>query len=297
MGGVIYPALRNNLGKMSYLCGEMKNLVSNLALTTKSIVKLALLTHRAPAPEKPQGEVLIVMGNGPSLSDAIAQSGDVMARYPLLAVNFAALTDEFFRLKPRYYLMADPVFFAADGNGNLRKLRENLGRVDWPMTLYVPFGAGNLPCADNSNVTVSRFNFVGLGGFRWFERLVYGSGRGIPRPRNVLIPAIMAGIRAGYKTIYLVGADHSWTRTLAVDEDNTVVSIQPHFYEDNEEERKRVRAVYKNIRLHEVIYSFYVAFKSYFAVRRYADSVGVKIYNSTSGSFIDAFERRPLPKA
>ncbi len=274
---------------------RVKDFAANFALTAKSVVKLALLTRRVPRPEAPEGTTLIVMGNGPSLSEVIAGESEALARFPLLAVNFAALTDEFFRLKPRYYLMADPVFFAADGNENLRKLRENLGRVDWQMTLYVPFGAVNLPCAENNNVTISRFNFVGLGGFRWFERMVYGSGRGIPRPRNVLIPAIMAGIRAGYKKIYLVGADHSWTRTLAVDEDNTVVSIQPHFYEDNEEERKRVRAVYKNIRLHEVIYSFYVAFKSYFAVRRYADSVGVEIYNSTPGSFIDAFERRPLP--
>lgn len=278
------------------MANSLKNFAANLALTAKSVVKLVALTHRAPKPEPPQGDTLIVMGNGPSLADVIAADAPALHRYPLLAVNFAALTEEFFRLRPRYCLMADPVFFAAEGNENLRRLRENLGKVDWQMTLFVPFGAKNLPAEGNGCVAVSRFNFVGLGGFEWFERAVYGSGRGIPRPRNVLIPAIMAGIRAGYKTIYLIGADHSWTRTLAVDEQNTVISVQPHFYEDNEAEKQRVREVYRNVRLHEVIHSFYVAFKSYFTVRRYADSIGVSVYNATPGSFIDAFPRRPLPK-
>lgn len=268
---------------------------ADLAATGKSIIKLIALTHKAPRPARDGGDTLIVMGNGPSLAQTITEHPGALQRYPLLAVNFAALTPEFFTLRPRYYLMADPVFFAAEGNENLLKLRANLDKVDWRMTLYIPFGAGCIPATDNLNVIVERFNFVGIGGFRWFERMVYNSGRGIPRPRNVLIPAIMAGIREGYRNIYLTGADHSWTRTLAVGDDNTVLSVQPHFYEDNEAERQRVSQVYRNVRLHEVIHSFYVAFKSYFTLRRYADSIGVNIYNATPGSFIDAFERRPLP--
>ena len=75
-----------------------------------------------------------------------------------------------------------------------------------------------------------------------------------------------------------------------------MVSVQPHFYKDNEAEHERVKSVYRDIRLHEIIYSFYVAFKAYFAVERFARRCGAVIYNSTPGSFIDAFPRREIPE-
>jgi hypothetical protein len=108
----------------------------------------------------------------------------------------------------------------------------------------------------------------------------------------VLIPAIMAGIWLGYKEISIVGADHSWMQSIWVDDNNNVVSVQPHFYKDDEKEQKRVDSEYKGYRLHQIINSFYVAFKSYHNIERFARSRGVKIYNATQGSYIDAFERR-----
>lgn len=277
---------------------RIESFATRLLLSAKSVVKLAVCSRRCRKFPPADGDTMIVMGNGPSLADTIAAHSDVLRRLPSLAVNFAPLTDEFFLLRPRYCLMADPVFFSTDGNENLQRLRDNMMRVDWPMTLFVPFGPepSRVPGSGNSSINLVRFNYVGIEGFAWLENAAYDSRRGMPRPRNVLIPSIMAGIGMGYKQIYIVGADHSWTRTLEVDETNTVISVQPHFYADNDAEQRRVREVYRNIRLHEVIHSFYVAFKSYFTVRRYADSRGVGIYNATPGSFIDAFERRPLPE-
>ena len=268
------------------------------ALTAKSVVKMCLQSRGCSLPgcDDP-GKPLIVMGNGPSLAGVIAGDMDVLHSYPTLAVNFAANTPQFFEIRPRHYLLADPLFFNAVPAANVDTLWSALARVDWPMTLFVPSGNGKAVAAKLPGVDVREFNFVGLGGFHWFENLVWGRRLGMPRPRNVLIPSIMAGIWMGYREIYIVGADHSWTKTLEVADDNTVVSVQPHFYEDNKAEHSRVTALYKNIRLHELLLSFHVAFKSYFSVRRFADRLGVRIYNSTPGSFIDAFERRGLPEA
>ncbi len=116
----------------------------------------------------------------------------------------------------------------------------------------------------------------------------------MPRPRNVLIPAIMVGMAMGYKEIFIIGADHTWTRTLEVDDDNNVVSVQPHFYKDNEEEKQRVTSVYRNVRLHDMLLSMHLAFKSYHTIARYARERGVRIVNATPGSFIDAFQRERL---
>ena len=99
----------------------------------------------------------------------------------------------------------------------------------------------------------------------------------------------------GYTDITVYGADHSWMKTLSVDDNNNVVSVQPHFYKDNAAELKRVDTTYRGLRLHNVVESFAIAFRSYHTLARFAAGHGIKIYNSTPGSFIDAFERRPLP--
>lgn len=269
----------------------MKTL-DTLGLTVKSLAKMALLSRRVNwRGLHSQGSTLIVMGNGPSLSRSLNDCAAAFADHPLLAVNFAANTEEFFALKPRYYLMADPVFFGHGVNENVDCLWHNLARVDWPMTLFVPRGTKVHPDFQGD---VRYFNFVGIEGARWLRHFAYDHKLGMPRPRNVLIPSIMVGLWMGYKNIYLVGADHSWTKTLDVNERNEVVSVQPHFYRDNDAEHRRVASVYKNIRLHELLLSFHIAFKAYFDVEEYARRIGAHLYNATPGSFIDAFERRSL---
>lgn len=277
-----------------------KTFFSTLAQTMTGIVKIMTLSrcpHNSRLPAA-TGDTLIILGNGPSLNDTIREDYDILHDYPSMAVNFAANSDEYLRLKPRYYILADPHFFDADGSdANVTTLYKRIATLtEWPMTLFVPSNyikKLKLP-AENVNIQVFPYNCVGVEGFASFERLVYAKGLAMPRPRNILIPAIMMGLRMGYQRIYICGADHSWTRTLSVSDDNKVVTVQPHFYKDDASEKARVTQVYDNVRLHEILNSFYVAFKSYHTVKRYADSKTVDIYNATKGSFIDAFPRRSL---
>lgn len=237
------------------------------------------------------------MGNGPSLSTNIRDNMDILNSSHTLAVNFAANAEEFTSLRPEYYVLADPHFFTHPSNDtNVERLYRRLNEdVDWEMTLFIPARIKIMPgLLTNPKIKIEKFNPVGVEGFKWFENIAYSSGRGMPRPRNVLIPAIMVGIQMGFKEIYLIGADHSWLKTLDVNENNEVISVQPHFYKDNDEEKDRITSVYKNIKLHEILMSFYVAFNAYHKIAAYASRMGVKIYNSTPSSYIDAFTRKPL---
>lgn len=271
-----------------------------LGASAKSLVKVALQSRRiAPigADDNGNKDSIIILGNGPSLNDTIAESADDLRKYPTLAVNFAANAPQFKDLKPDYYLLADPHFFSRGGDANVSRLLSNLNGIDFPMTLFIPatVKAGDL-AFDNPLLRVKRYNAVGAEGFNWLQRWLFGHRLAMPRPRNVLIPSLMVALWLGYKNIYLVGADHSWMRTLSVNDNNEVVSVQPHFYKDDDKEKARVVSEYRGYRLHQIIYSFYVAFRSYFSIARFAESIGANIYNSTPGSFIDAFPRRPLPK-
>lgn len=272
---------------------NIKNNLVSAVDSVASLVKVALLSRR-PSPASPSKcGALIVMGNGPSLRDAIDNHGDVLSSHPLLSVNFAPLTPEFFMLRPRMHVLADGLFFEDSKKGNVEQMWESLARVDWQMILYIP--AQRRGCRETkalpANVSVKYFNLTPASGWKWLTRFLYNSGLAMPRPRNVLIPSIMSAIREGYRRIVLVGADHSWSKTLWVTDNNRVVSVQPHFYRDNEKERDRVESLYKDIHLHQIYESFAIAFRSYFAVLDYAGSLGVEILNATPGSFIDAFPR------
>jgi hypothetical protein len=101
----------------------------------------------------------------------------------------------------------------------------------------------------------------------------------------------MVGERLGFSRILIAGADHSWTKTLSVDNDNNVVSIQPHFYSDNKEETARVSHVYKGFHIYQILESMSIAFRSYFQIADYMKAKKINIVNITPGSFIDAFPR------
>ncbi len=272
--------------------------LSKIGQSIKSIAKLCLLSRPVRMPHA-ESESIIILANGPSLNDTISESIHTLKSMPTLAVNFAANAEVFFELRPRYYVMVDPVFFGPANITTLTSLRRNLGRVDWPMVLFVPHkNVKSLPAeiAVNPSIQVVGINNVGVEGWIWLENFAYDHSLGMPRPRNVLIPSIMAAMGMGYKNIYLTGADHSWMKTIWVDDDNHVISVQPHFYKDGEEERRRVDTTYQGLRLHQVVHSFYVAFRSYHILARYASARQINIYNSTQGSFIDAFKRSALPQ-
>ncbi len=277
---------------------KVSDLASLTASTAKSLVKAAVLsrpvTLKNVAPDRP----IVILGNGPSLNTTIDRSLDYLKSVDTMAVNFACLAPVFFEIRPRFYILADPLFFG-DSHPRIGDFRRLIGRVDWPMTLLVPRRFRHLTgpiTGDNRFLSVMTYNFVGLDGFGAFERFAYRRRLGMPRPRNVLIPAIMNAIALGYRTIYVAGADHSWMQTISIDDENHVISVQPHFYKDDSTEQRRVDTTYRGLRLHQVVESFAIAFKAYHAVRRYADARGVTVTNVTPGSFIDAFDRGTLPQ-
>lgn len=273
--------------------------MSSVSESLKSIAKIALQSRR-PTILKDRcrrDKALLVMGNGPSLAGMVDNQADAWRSMDKMAVNFAASAPQFFTLKPEYYILADPLLFSEGKIESVDAFWTDILRTSWPMTMLVParqLGAAKKRVAANGHISVRSYNPVGVTGWQWLQDLAYGSALGMPRPRNVLIPAIMAGIALGYNKIYLAGTDHSWLKNISVNADNQVVSTFEHFYKESEHEARRVEKLATKSRLHEFLESLAVAFGSYHAIARYAAKAGVEVVNATPGSYIDAFPRGEL---
>lgn len=275
--------------------------ISTATTTAASLLKICIRSRRPSlAARRKPGSGIVILGNGPSLARTIADHSRWLHSMPMLAVNFAANTDEWRQLRPEFYVLVDPHFFdGAASDPNVERLWRNLASAGWSLILYVPAdrAADARRLTQGADITIKTLNLTPVEGSKAICHAAFRMGLGMPRPRNVLIPSIMAAMREGFDTIYLAGADHSWTRTLSVDDENRVCTVQPHFYTDNDDERRRVATTYSDIRLHQMLESLTIAFRSYFSIADYARSCGCSIYNITPGSFIDAFPRMAPPEA
>lgn len=210
-----------------------------------------------------------------------------------MTVNFAAATPVFGELRPEYYILADPHFFKPEPDPNVCELFGRLAEVDWRMTLFVPAKSVKWVkgLLSNDCLKVCGYNAVGVEGWLPLVRHWYRSGRGMPRPRNVLVPAIMMAIRMGFKQIDIVGADHTWIKDITVDTDNRMSIAPAHYYKEAESEKKRIAAVHSSRTVLDALTDFCVALRSYGALEHYARRLGVNIRNCTPESLIDIFER------
>lgn len=275
---------------------KIQKTMATAGATFASLIKIPLMSRRPTPPSRECRDTVIIMGNGPSLREAIDRDFDILTSYPRMAVNLSALSPDFKKLRPEYYILADIAFFLKNKTGKVPALWDALADIDWPMTLFLPATARKMPETKRlpANVAVKYYNLTPADGWKRLMHAIYDSGLAMPRPRNVLIPSIICAMREGFKRIILLGADHNWAKTLWVTDRNRVVSVQPHFYKDDDEELKRAEEIFKNVHIHDVYENYAIAFRSYHTLKAYTDRRGVEIINATPGSFIDAFPRSTL---
>lgn len=94
---------------------KIQNFAGTLAASAASLIKVALMSKGvSPQSSAGEGRSVVVMGNGPSLRKTIDEDGEWLCSHDLMAVNFAANTPDFFKLRPRFYVMADGHFFSGN---------------------------------------------------------------------------------------------------------------------------------------------------------------------------------------
>jgi len=295
---------------------RLRDFVLDFTNTLVSLLRILVLSKRVQKIKvETSFKEAVVLGNGPSLNQFLAEKSSFLDDKFKVCVNYFCRTKEFQALKPNLYVISSPEYFVKEEKKEFAveraaTLQSIADRTIWPMTFVVPALAKSYPewktiFHKHPHIKIAYMNTSPVEGFNRFKFWAYSANIGMPRPHNVLIPCILTAINQRFSTIYIAGADHSWMKEIVVDDTNEVLLSQKHFYDKQAALQTQYRdmavpqpmyvgATTQKRKLHEVIEKFYQTFKSYWVLEDYAKKKGVKIFNITPNSFIDAFEKKQL---
>lgn len=278
--------------------GLYQSLISLLRILLRFRFSNALKQHRV------SGGDLLILGNGPSLGDTLADRPNFTMGPDCMAVNQMVLTGDFEQWKPSSYVLLDIGFFKDATIPRVREITDQLiaaflKKTTWPIRLFLPAeGRGSRLhreiSAKQPLIKCVFFNRTNVEGLPFFTHWAYRRNLGMPKPQNVLVACLMIGICLGYDRLILVGADHSWLENIRIDENNRLISLEKHFYDPNNKGKptpKEHPDTLQPLFLHDYLKDLSRTFSSYHDIRRFGEQQFVQILNGSKVSYIDAFDR------
>jgi hypothetical protein len=254
---------------------------------------------------------LVVVGTGPSLRDTLERHFGFLTGKSLMCVNEFAHTDDYVKLRPDYYVLTDPAYWRRDQAPAIQAMIDTsvdrMARLtSWKMTLLINSAGkqwnhfAELP-RRNPNIDIAYFRNNGVTCRRPLQLHLYKAKRAMPLLYNTLSVGIFLGLNIGYKTVYLVGADHNWHEDIHIAEDNQLFWRNAHFNDEGEVAYVPMWVdgyKQRTFRMHEILHSLSLSFQGYVELEEYSRYLGARVYNASERSYIDAFERyRPRSAA
>ncbi len=291
------------------IIATLQNTFDTLVFLATMAVKEDFRNHvvRAGAQEMNPSRRLAILGNGPSLAEQLPRliERKEWQQADMMAVNFFALSEEFEVVRPKYYVISDPMFFRAAGRSErVENLYKALAeRVTWPMTFYVQYYNPehfdySAAINTNPNIRIVPFHSIVFHGFRSVEFWMYRRGLGSGNFGTVVQNGEFIGILLGYKQIELYGVDHTLLEGLCVDDENRLCRTQSHYYDTTPQAPKPIYYNATNpprpYTMHEYLAETAELFRGHEVLRDWATTEGIRIINRTRGSMIDAYEREEM---
>ena len=262
---------------------------------------------RSGAIDMARSKCVAILGNGPSLKRELPQliAQRAWEEKDILAVNFFALSEEFALIKPKYYVISDPMFFRKAGYGErVQELYKDLAeKVSWPIKLYVQYYNPEhfdyrSAIGHNPNIEIVPFHSIVFHGFRSVEFWCYRRGLGSGNFGTVIQNGEFIALQLGYRRIELYGVDHTLLDGLMVDEKNRVCRRKSHYYDS---EQSPAEPIYYNATnpprpytMSEYLSETAELFRGHEVLRDFSEKCGAEIINRTANSMIDAYKREPM---
>ena len=269
-----------------------------------SVVKVILLSKLGLPKFSNQKTNASILGNGPSLNQALADNLDFLKETDIYCVNLFALSTVYDSLKPENYVLLDPAFFMFneqnDSRQDIKKTFDAIiQQTDWSMRLFVPARSRNSYIVkkikqESPNIQICFFNYTIVRGFPAFRNWFFEHNFGMPQCQNILAASLYVALLQDYKNIYLFGADHSWHEEIRITDQNEFEMRQVHFYDNaTHVKHEKVIDVRNNSRpkLHAQFLSLHKVFYSYEILGAFAKFRKINVLNASKKTYIDAFER------
>lgn len=240
------------------------------------------------------GKRMLIVGNGPS-ADNICYEKVKDNNIEILCVNYFASKNElFFKIKPKYYCIIDPLFFNntntnTNTDSEIHQLIDVFNNVDWEMTL-VCLQYQKFPNLQNPNIKQIHINSNQYHG-KWMRYEFYSKNKANFGLQNVVLGAIYFCLTSGIKELYLSGVDNDWHRELIVDEINDVYRESRHFYGLKKVNLTATGMLNKG-EFYKYIGYYYITMKQYYYASLYARHLNASVYNLTMTSYIDVFDKK-----
>lgn len=266
----------------------------------------SLVWHKSfsnPIKRKYSGTVA-VLANGPSLKGIIPclMVDDEFKNSDFIVMNFFAFDDVFFKIRPKHYCLADPIFMQSEYTAKKEQVLDLFKilqeRVDWDLTIYVPGYAlkNHLSYSKLTNpfITYIPLNIVNYRGYESLRFFFYKHGLALPIVQSVANMAIYVALNTGYASINVYGVDHTFFDSLCVNDNNQLCNRAQHFYDNSQEELLKpiMRCDDMIYKISDYINDISSIFRSHDLLSAYATFLHARILNCTKGSMIDSYERK-----
>lgn len=243
---------------------------------------------------------LVILANGPSIKKDVQNIKNNIGKADFMVMNYMALDDVFYELKPGYYCLIDPMFFHETHRQNEAKNLFNVlnNKVDWKLTIYIPLYYSSkfieFSNLSNKNIDVVSINNCSYFGFEKLRNYFYKIGLSCPELNSVVSMAIYIGIKSKYNCLNLYGVEHTFFDNLQINKENQLSAVYNHFYqsETSNQLKPLLRSDTGEVwKVSDYIIEKGVLFKSHDQLNSFAKSMEVSIVNCTVNSLIDSYDR------
>lgn len=244
----------------------------------------------------------IAVASGPSLKTDINKVLEESLSSEVYVLNYFALSEYFYEIKPEFYVLTDRIFWSQQSNNDVKKdnteLYKNLDKVHWKMNLICPengFVWISERLSKNKNIKVLKVNSINIE-FKSEKINLFALNHNIVTPHfiNGLVMVLWHAVFRERKNIEIYGADFSMFKDYYIDQQtNDLYSSFSHFSKNTEAQNNATHKYpgEKKKMLHTRLYQQWSGFYQMYLLSKLAKIKNIKITNLSSNSYLDCFER------
>lgn len=255
--------------------------------------------------QSPKSHPIYVLANGPSLKEFLEDLERDFTPYidaDFIVVNDFVHDHRFKLIKPKYYVISDPLFFedtiySERGHKAMDTIAE---KVNWNMVLFIPISRREskylyrVRC--NNHINIIEFHHIPYEGFETLRKFFYKKGLGNGEFMTVALNAIYIALLLNYKKLYVYGIDHTFFDNIAVNENNILCYRDTHFYGTEEKLKPMIRHFpgynNSNYTLPQFLQEKLMIFEGHYIMEQFARRINAEIINCTSTSLVQAYKRK-----